>query len=134
MNCAVTETLYIGYGNSLRGDDGVGLFVAQRLQGLAVHQLTPDLAEPISQAAKVVFIDADVTLPAGEIRRAPVAETQSSIGHHCTPGELLVIARALYGRAPEAELISIGIESTDLAETFSVKVQDAAARLLDSFR
>ena len=134
MNCAVTETLYIGYGNSLRGDDGVGLFVAQRLQGLAVHQLTPELAEPISQAAKVVFIDADVTLPAGEIRRAPVVETQSSIGHHCTPGELLVIARALYGRAPEAELISIGIESTDLAETFSVKVQDAAARLLDSLR
>lgn len=128
---AVTDTLFIGYGNSLRGDDGVGLVVAQRLQGLAVHQLTPDLAEPISQAAKVIFIDADVTLPAGEVRRAPVVETQSSIGHHCTPGELLVIARALYGQAPPAELISIGIESTEFRESLSAPVLAAAARLID---
>jgi hydrogenase maturation protease len=126
----VTDTLYIGYGNSLRGDDGVGLYVAQRLQGLAVHQLTPELAEPISQASNVVFIDADITLAPGEVRRAPVVEAQSSLGHHCTPGELLVIARVLYGHAPPAELISIGIESTELAEALSPRVQAAAEATL----
>ena len=133
-NSAVTDTLYIGYGNSLRGDDGVGLFVAQRLQGLAVHQLTPDLAEPISQAAKVIFIDADVTLAPGEVCRAPVVETQASLGHHCTPGELLAIARTLYGAAPPAGLISIGIESADLAEGLSAPVLAAAEVLVATLR
>jgi hydrogenase maturation protease len=131
---AVPDTLLIGYGNSLRGDDGVGLVVAQRLQGLAVHQLTPDLAEPISQAAKVIFIDADVRLPPGEVRRAPVVETQSSLGHHCTPGELLVIARTLYGHAPPAELISIGIESTEFRESLSAPVLTAAEQVVATLR
>ena len=130
----MTETLYIGYGNSLRGDDGVGLFVAQRLRGLAVHQLTPDLAEPISKAAKVIFIDADVTLAPGEVRRAPVVDAQSSLGHHCTPGELLSIARLLYGAAPPAELISIGIESAELRESLSAPVLAAAEALVATLR
>ena len=59
--------LVIGYGNRLRGDDGVGWEVASRLAAavpseaahiLTVHQLTPELAEPVSEADLVIFIDA----------------------------------------------------------------------------
>ena len=60
-------SLIVGYGNSLRTDDGVGWHAAgllatdPRLEGaqiLARHQLTPELAADISQASLVVLVDA----------------------------------------------------------------------------
>ena len=63
-----SRLLVIGYGNELRGDDGVGPRVARavsdwRLPGvtaLAVHQLAPELAEPLSLSDAAVFVDAAV--------------------------------------------------------------------------
>jgi hydrogenase maturation protease len=60
------KTLVIGYGNTLRGDDGVGSLVAEQVatwnlpnvRSLSVHQLTPELAVDIAQVEKVFFIDA----------------------------------------------------------------------------
>jgi hydrogenase maturation protease len=61
------STLVIGYGNPLRRDDGFGYQVARRLAELlpadradviACHQLTPELAEPISRSELVIFVDA----------------------------------------------------------------------------
>jgi hydrogenase maturation protease len=63
----MTRALIIGYGCPLRGDDAFGWHAAHRLlklagndsvQVLATHQLTPELAEPISHADLVIFIDA----------------------------------------------------------------------------
>ena len=59
------RTLIIGYGNPLRGDDGLGWQVASELAKcvdalisvVAVHQLTPELAEPVSDADLVIFVD-----------------------------------------------------------------------------
>lgn len=70
-------TLIIGYGNTLRGDDGVGYRIAeifeQEEDGLEshyseesrhtvrshpCHQLTPDLAAELAQADRVIFVDA----------------------------------------------------------------------------
>jgi hydrogenase maturation protease len=59
--------LIIGYGNPLRGDDDVGWEAASRLAAalpseavhiLAVHQLTPELAEAVSEADLLIFVDA----------------------------------------------------------------------------
>lgn len=63
--------LVIGYGNTLRGDDGVGQEVAEaiwlqrdrlpglpRAQVLWAAQLTPELALDVSSCALAVFIDA----------------------------------------------------------------------------
>jgi Ni,Fe-hydrogenase maturation factor len=62
----MTEILIIGYGNTLRGDDGAGQRVAEmvsewgldEVRSLSVHQLTPELAEPISTAKLAIFVDA----------------------------------------------------------------------------
>ena len=61
--------LVIGYGNTLRSDDGAGQRVAEKIGqwelpgvgALAVHQLTPELAENIAQADAVIFVDAVAT-------------------------------------------------------------------------
>lgn len=61
--------LIVGYGNTLRRDDGVGVRAAElmgsdpRFAGievLTVYQLTPELALDIAAASLVVFVDADV--------------------------------------------------------------------------
>ena len=58
--------LLIGWGNGLRQDDGVGLLIAERVEGwsrprlevLAIPQLTPELASRLAEAARVLFVDA----------------------------------------------------------------------------
>ena len=61
--------LVIGVGNPLRGDDGLGWHAAEHLRERLVelhatvtscHQLIPELAEPVSRAERVIFIDARV--------------------------------------------------------------------------
>jgi hydrogenase maturation protease len=64
------KTLIIGYGNLLRGDDGVGPQVAEQLASqlatehgsdvevMIVQQLAPELAANIAQAEVVWFVDA----------------------------------------------------------------------------
>lgn len=67
----MTEILIIGYGNTLRSDDGAGQRVAElvaewqlpNVRSLPLHQLTPELAENISQAKLVIFVDAYPATP-----------------------------------------------------------------------
>jgi hydrogenase maturation protease len=115
------RAMVIGYGNPLRGDDGVGWVAAQKLADLvepefvdtmAVHLLTPELAEMISGIDLVVFIDAAEApdRPAGQIDEArvePAGGVLTSMTHHLTPQRLLGLSEQLYGRRPEARLFTI---------------------------
>jgi hydrogenase maturation protease len=114
------HAMVIGYGNPLRGDDGVGWVAAQKLadlvdpervEALAVHLLTPELADPISKVDLVIFIDAaESRQPAGQLDETvvePVAGALTSMTHHLTPQRLLGLAEQLYGRHPQARLFTI---------------------------
>jgi hydrogenase maturation protease len=109
------DVLVIGYGNTLRGDDGIGAAVAEAiiaaaLPGVGVivaHQLTPELAADLAEARRVVFVDAAV---GGE----PVTETElvpepaaASLTHAPDPRALLALTRAACGRSPEAWLVTV---------------------------
>ncbi len=130
MISATPATLIIGYGNPLRGDDGVGWYVAQHLAAImpatvacvrACHQLTPDLAEPVSQVRRVIFIDADAPcqdadaappVPEyGRIRCQRVAPDWSAAisacSHHLVPAVLLMYAAVLYGTSPVALVLTV---------------------------
>ena len=102
--------LVIGYGNSLRGDDGMGPAAAEILQGLAVHQLTPELAERIAGARVVIFLDADTRVAPGEIvvKKVEPAVSGAAIEHHASPAALLRLAHEVYGKTPAAWLIGMG--------------------------
>src|SRR5947207_2352820 len=80
--------LIIGYGSSLRGDDGAGSIAAELLaerfkendvQVRRCHQLVPELAEPISCAEVVIFVDACRENQPGEITCRPIAP-RTSVG------------------------------------------------------
>jgi len=109
------KTLVIGYGNTLRGDDGVGYRMAEAVEswGLAnveaypCHQLTPDLAALLAEQERVFFIDA--SLPQNPpsplvLTRLQILPTPSAAftGHHSHPLDLLALAQHLYGHAPLA--------------------------------
>jgi hydrogenase maturation protease len=124
--------LVIAYGNTLRGDDGVGPRVAVavaalRLPGvrvLACALLTPELAEVVSRAGRVIFVDAAVDAPR-EVRMRKLAPAASSqlMAHAANPATLLALARDVFGRAPEAWWLTIPIEKMGIGEELSPLAQ-----------
>jgi hydrogenase maturation protease len=120
--------LVIGYGNTLRSDDGVGPRVAAeveklRLPGvltLSCPQLTPELADPLSQAAAAVFVDASVD-QRGPVRMSRLDPSESSqiLAHAADPRVLLALARDAFGRAPEAWMVTIPARELGFGERLS---------------
>lgn len=136
--------LIIGYGNPLRGDDGLGWRAAERLavewpeaQTLTCQQLTPELAEPISRAARVVFLDAAAHGPPGSIHEQPLqpdASAPASFTHHVIPGVLLALSEKLFGHLPEAVLFSVAGESFDFGQALSPPVEAALPEVIRRVR
>ena len=140
-----SSTLIVAYGNPLRGDDGVGWQAAillsrelkEQVQVLARHQLTPELAETLSQVAQVIFIDAACEGAAGQVRCRKVEGTVSAaqpFTHHVAPADLLSAAQHLYGHAPAGYLITINGGSFGYTETLSAAVQAALPSVVAQVR
>ncbi len=127
--------LVIGYGNTLRSDDGAGQKVAEKIaqwelpevRSLAVHQLTPELAEDISQADAVIFIDAVATNSENsisvQIQQLQVADNDTSLGHSCNPRSLLSVTQVLYGKVIKAYWVLIPAVNFDFGEELSSLTQ-----------
>lgn len=136
--------LVVGYGNSLRSDDGVGPAVAARLAddprlaGVIIrseHQLTPELAADASGASLLILIDAGTEEAPGEVsvRRLEPAldEGGTAWTHHLDPSTLVGLARELWGSAPPVVLVSIGPASLEMGEGLSEVVAQAVTRAAD---
>lgn len=138
----MSRVLIIGYGNPLRSDDGLGWHAAERLRSeladpeieiRAVHQLTPELADPLSRARRVIFIDAAAEGEPGTLQRRSLTPSAGgdAFTHHATPSALLAAARSLYGHAPEAILFSVPAESVAFGESLSPMVRQALDELVE---
>jgi hydrogenase maturation protease len=124
----MTDLLVIGYGNTLRKDDGVGPAVAEAVaalgltgvEALSCPLLAPELADPISTARVVLFVDAAVDAPR-EVQRRSLAPAESSqvLAHAADPRTLLALSRDLFGHAPEAWWLTIPVEDLTIGEGFS---------------
>jgi hydrogenase maturation protease len=138
------KLLVIGYGNTLRSDDGAGVRVAEAIgalgppgvTALAPHQLTPEIVEHLAGAREAVFVDARIAEVGQGITIGPL-EPASSIrpaSHTSDPRSLLALARSLHGRAPAARLITVPAVDRSLGETLSATaargVEAACARIL----
>jgi hydrogenase maturation protease len=122
--------LIIGYGSPLRMDDRLGQYLAHKTahgwEAITCTQLVPELAEPISRAKRVIFIDAEIGKTPGKITCAAVEpqHTNGTFTHHVTPTSLLAAAQSLYGTAPEAIIISVAGASFEYGCTFSPQIRD----------
>ena len=139
----MSRVLIVGYGNPLRGDDGVGPRAAEALAARwpeslvrveTSHQLLVEMAEAAAESDFAVFIDAGRDGEAGEVRAVPVGIVElgrSSLTHHVTPETLLAVSQSLYGRRPGAILATVGGADFGHGEKFSPKVEGALPELLE---
>lgn len=125
------KTLVIGYGNALRGDDGVGYRVAEAVEAWNLpevltkpcHQLTPELAADLAEADQVIFVDA--TPPQNPcsaliFERLLVKGSQEMISaHHSTPQHLLAMSQLLYGQVPVAYALWLPTRDFGFSEQLS---------------
>ncbi len=138
---SMQRILILAYGNPLRGDDGIGWHVADRLRTrltqeeveiLSVHQLTPDMAERIHLTDAVIFIDAATSGVPGEIHCATLVacSSRARFSHELSPAAVLGLARDLYGATPHAHLLTVTGESFAHGSALSAPVAGAIPRLL----
>lgn len=129
----MARVLIIGYGNPLRSDDGLGWYAAVQLfrssaspeiEVLPCHQLTPDLAEVVSHADTVLFLDSTHEGSPGELRCTEIQPVEGcpSFTHHLSPQVVLGMAEELYGVFPHAWLLTICGKNFGPGETLSAEV------------
>jgi hydrogenase maturation protease len=135
--------LIVAWGNPDRRDDAAGLAVAeglcQRAGGrediLVFHQLPPELAEDLSRAARVLFIDASVDTGDEDVTLRRIRSATSShadISHHLPPERLLGLAKAVYGRSPKAWLLTVRAHDTDFGKALSPHTARLIERAIDT--
>ena len=125
------KLLILGYGNPDREDDGVAWHILRALTlrlGLAAPesyedefpefpvidfafylQLTPEMAEEVTEYKYVCFIDAHTGNIPETVRLIAVeSEFQNSpFTHHLTPQSLISMCETIYGKKPDAALLSV---------------------------
>ena len=136
------QWLVVGYGNPLQSDDGIGrkaatalvALVKQNVSVLSVDQLTPELADDVSRAERVLFLDATRKGKAGEIRRVRVKRDPkvlvASISHQGSPSALLELTAKYFHREPEAWLMTLSGSCFEPGEAFSPEVRRAWPKYL----
>lgn len=139
MNSTKARCLILACGNTLRGDDGIGPWLADwarerfadqpDLTVISRQQWTPELAADIASSEAVLFVDCSITSPPGSVEVIDLEPAQQNRGvgtHHVGAAELLGIAQDLYDSLPRrAQLLTVGAGSTELSEEFSQAVLDA---------
>jgi hydrogenase maturation protease len=131
------QILVIGYGNTLRRDDGAGVALAEWLAAwwqrrapvrlLTVTQLAPELATDIAGAevSAVVFVDAAAGALHDQIQVRRLASDGGSpaLGHQLDPAVLMVYARLFSERNPPGWLVTLPGVDFEHGEGLSPAVQ-----------
>lgn len=141
---AVSGTLVIGFGNTIRTDDSAGIWIAEQLAALQLsgvvvdirHQLSLDLLDEFDSFTRLLFIDASVD---GEPFRfeklGNAGVTVPPSAHHLRPEDLLGMYAQLYGKEVAAFFCTIRGENfefgTELTPSVRVRAEKAVLILAD---
>jgi len=138
-----TTLLVIGYGNTLRGDDGVGPRVAAAVEALHLpgvrtltcQQLSPEHAAPISLAERVIFVDATLVGPKEvQFRHLEPNDTSQLMAHAADPRTMLALSRDVFGHVPHAWWLTIPAEEIKFSETLTPAAQRACDAALEQIQ
>ena len=140
--------LVIGYGNTLRSDDGVGPQVAElvaawqlpEVRSRVVHQLAPELAAEMAEVETVIFVDAaapDAVLTGVTVSSIDLSGTDpypQRLGHTSDPRSLLFLTQHLYQARPTAYWVLLPTENLDFGEQFSPLAEAGIESALNEIR
>ena len=148
------HVLVIGFGNTLRRDDGAGAVAARLLASdrrLAraevevreAYQLLPEMSLDLAEASLVVFVDADARGLPGSVeihcidpQTAARADADArgepgASSHHVGGGELVALAVELTGARPQAVAIGVGVADLGMGEGLSPAVEAALPKVIE---
>jgi hydrogenase maturation protease len=135
--------LLVGYGNTLRSDDGVGPKVVEAIAALKLpgvetliyDLLTPEVADPISRADTVVFVDAAIEASAEvQLRALSPADSSQVMAHAANPRTVLALARDVFGHTPKAWWLTIPVKDIGIGEHFSNLARKGVGRAIQKIR
>ncbi len=136
----MAKILVIGYGNTLRSDDGIGVRVAEivaswhlpEVRSLSRQQLTPELAADLAEVDLVIFVDACQSSTADkiELRALNPLDSTEIRSHFSDPSAILSLTQALYGKCPEAWWLVVPGVNFQLGECLSSIGEQGVAQAL----
>ncbi len=113
----MNKILIIGIGNTFRCDDGLGIYIADKLSKILkkvdikkVHQLDIVLVSEIKDYNQVIFIDChqDENLNNVYIKKInPENYNPSFTSHISSPSKLLSLTENLYKKTPTCYLVAV---------------------------
>ena len=134
------KSLVIGYGNSLRSDDGIGRRVAEivhswhcpAMKSLSLPQLTPEIAADIAQADVVIFVDACQTVGTDTIELYALQPVDDAPirSHFSNPQAILSLTKMLYGKCPQAWQLAIPGVNWQIGDRLSSVAEKGVAQAL----
>lgn len=145
----MNRMLIIGYGNTLRADDGAGIDAVRRIAERyptvhckTVHQLGPELAEDIADYQTVVFLDASVESREVTVDRIDLPVSMGPMHTHiATAPGLLALAARLYNASPlNAYMVHIPATSFEFGQPCTPETVrhiersvESVSRLIDQY-
>jgi hydrogenase maturation protease len=112
----------LGFGNTLRGEDGFGVDVIAELQKhhlngtklISVFQLTPELALELKEFDEIIFVDAAHCEKHHYALACSLDSTeQNTLSHHISIQMILSILKSLYNSSPAHQVYSMLTDSYD---------------------
>jgi hydrogenase maturation protease len=100
---------------------------------IACQQLTPELAKDLSDTHQVIMVDADQGDMPGQItvkKIEPRNHKSTSLTHELDLATLLAYSMELYGKCPNAFLVTVTGSAFDFGEELSQPTADAIPGLL----
>jgi len=147
-NNGTPQVLVLGIGNVLMGDEGVGVHVARRLEGIELPENVRcldggtgsfQLLEPMQQARRVVLVDATIDdNPPGTLRRLTPrfsSEYPATLTAHDIGLKDLLDAAYLMGEHLDVTLFAISIaEPQGVGMELSVTVAERLDEITETIR
>ena len=141
---SLVNSLVIGYGNSLRSDDGIGIKIAQIVEGwrlpgvrsLSLHQLTPELTTELAEVDLAIFVDACQPCDSDRVKLYPLNSSTSIVfgSHFSNPEALLSLTRVLFNKCPQAWWLIVPGINFQLGEKLSPQAQQGIDRALNTVK
>jgi hydrogenase maturation protease len=131
----VSRPVVIGFGNTLRGDDGAGVHAAERVAAevggvdvFVLQELTPELALALSGRDLVVFVDASMRAAEITIRTIAGKSRSRHPDHALLPDDIVSLCGGLFPPAPRS-VLSIEVPAFDCA--FGETMTPATEHMVD---
>ncbi|MCX8026765.1 MAG: hydrogenase maturation protease [Thermodesulfovibrionales bacterium] len=132
----------VGYGNDLRGDDGIGIVAVRKIREFIkdtnvdtyeYHQLSIEVLPLLCRYDKIIFIDCSTDIAHAEVRCYQIQPDNNitlTMTHHLMPEQILQLIETLYNKTPIVYVCKIGGRVFDFGCEISQEVLASTPKII----